>query len=90
MLITGEWLSAIVTSILGLGSLIGIYVKFSMDIAIMKTRCEYLEEQTEKLTDGHERHAEGLQEWGEKLTVQIHGLRILIEQKIKPTDKTNG
>ncbi|MCW3127205.1 MAG: hypothetical protein JWO03_2863 [Bacteroidetes bacterium] len=65
------------------GSIIGVYVRFSVAISSLRQENGFLKQQVNELKEDHKIHTSEFAEWGEKLSTQIHELRLLIEQNKK-------
>lgn len=82
-----EALSGIVGAVAALvglvGSLIGIYIKLSTDIALLKQRMDTEETHSEHFANRHQEHDRRINDTVLTIERQLNEIKILIEQKIK-------
>lgn len=74
---------SIIAAIALAGSVIGVYIKLSTDIALLKQRMEAEEKVTDQFTSQHHDHDRRLNETVLSIERQLSEIKILIEQKMK-------
>ena len=65
------------------GTILGIYVKFSTDIALLKQRMDTEETHSERFVARHQEHDQRLNETVLSIERQLSEIKLLIEKKLK-------
>ena len=65
------------------GSLIGIYIKLSTDMALLKQRMDIEESHSEHFMSRHQEHDRRINDTVLSIERQLSEIKILIEQKVK-------
>jgi hypothetical protein len=65
------------------GSMIGIYIKLSTDIALLKQRMDTEETHSEHFVARHQEHDRRINDTVLSIERQLNEIKLLIEQKIK-------
>lgn len=80
-MIQAEWISAIVTAMVGCFALFGVYNTLTIKIALLEQRISIEEEHTEKFAKLHEGHETKINDTVLNIERQLSEIKVLIEQK---------